>query len=432
MDPLLACILAVILFLLLVSQAVPIAFSFAVVGCLGLFLFRGPQAGLTALGSVPFTWASAQMLIPVPLFILMGYFAHASAMSHDLYQASYRWFGRLPGGIAMATTVASAAFAACCGAVPAAAATMSTIAFPEMRKLNYDPRLATGCISAGACISIVIPPSVPLIIYSVLTETSVAELFVAGIIPGIVQTILFLVAIYVICKRKPEIGPPGPYFKWKEKIISLKGGWGMTLLFVSVIGGLYIGIFTATEAGAIGGFGALVIALVAGRLKLSNMIAAAKETTRITSFVFALIIGAQIFNMFLGITGITATFTRWATSLTFSPYVILTGIVILYLFLGMFLDIIAIFLLTIPTVAPIIANLGFDLVWFGIVAIVIAEIGFLSPPIGLCSYIVQGVTKVPLEDIFRGTIPFIIMMVVFIIILLAFPQLALFLPGIGK
>jgi tripartite ATP-independent transporter DctM subunit len=428
LDPLVVGILAVVAFLLLVSQAVPIAFSFAIVGCLGLILFRGLGPGLTALGSVPFTWASAQMIIPVPLFILMGFFAYVSAISQDLYQASHRWLGKFPGGIAMATTAASSAFAACCGAVPAAAATMSTIAFPEMKKLNYDRRLATGCISAGATISILIPPSVPFIIYSVLTETSVADLFIAGII----LTVLFLAAIYVMCKRNPQLGPPGPSFTWRERFVSLKGVWGMMFLFVLVIGGLYFGIFTPTEAGAIGAFGAFVISLATRRLTLSKITAAAKETVRITSFVVALIIGAQIFNMFLGVTGITTAFASRITALSLPPYAIMASIIIIYLILGMFLDIMAVFLLTIPTLAPIIAILGFDLVWFGVIVVLLAQIGFLTPPVGMCSYIVQGVTKVPLEEIFRGAIPFVVMMIVCIGVLLAFPQIALFLPSIGK
>jgi len=424
--------IAIIIFLFLVSQGVPISFSFAIVGFFGLLITRGPTPAFNALGSAPYAWAAYNMFIPVPLFILMGFLAFVSGITKDLYDTSNKWFGKLHGGIAMATTAACTGFAACCGAVPAAAATMATISYPEMEKLKYDRKLATGCISAGSTISILIPPSIPFILYGILSQTSVADLFIAGIIPGLMLAGLFLLTIYVMCRRNPKLGPPGDSFSWKERFASLKGVGGMLVLFLIVIGGLYMGIFTPTEAGAFGAFGALLIGLVMRRLTLAGIINAAKETGRLTGFVALLIIGAQIFNQFLGVSGFQSAFTAWITSLALPPYLILALIIIAYIILGMFLDIMAIFLLTIPTLAPIIAHLGFDLVWFGVIVVLLAQIGFLTPPIGMCSYIVHGTTKVPLEDVFIGIIPFALGMAAIIGILILFPQLVLFLPGLAN
>jgi C4-dicarboxylate transporter DctM subunit len=430
MDPMIIGLIAIVAFLILISQGVPIAFSFAIVGFLGILVVRGPAPALIALGSMPYTWSVDRMLVPVPLFILMGYFAFVAGITKDLYDAASKWFGRLPGGIAMATTAACTGFAACCGAVPAAAATMSTIAYPEMQKYHYDKKLSTGCISAGSTVSILIPPSIPFILYGMLSETSVADLFVAGIIPGIMMAGFFLLLIYIMCRRNPAIGPAGPSFSWREKFASLKGTIAMIVLFLLVIGGLYTGIFTTTEAGAIGAFGAFAIALIMRRLTFSRMITAAKETGKLTAFVALLIIGAQIFNLFLGVAGFQARFTEWITTLTLSPWVIMVAVIAVYIVLGMFLDIMAIILLTVPTLAPVIGYLGFDLVWFGVIVVLLAQIGFLTPPIGMCSYIVHGTTKVPLEDVFRGVMPFSIVMIALILILLVFPQIALFLPNL--
>lgn len=430
MDPLIIGLIAIIAFLVLISQGVPIAFAFALVGFGGTFLVRGSTPALNSLAQVSYAWATAQALIPVPLFIIMGYLAYASGITQDLYGVAYKWFGKYSGGMAMATTVASTGFAACCGAVPAAAATMATIAYPEMERLKYDRKLSTGCISAGSTISILIPPSIPFLIYAMLAEVSAGDLFIAGILPGILMAGAFLVAIYVMTKRNPALGPRGASFSWKEKVSSLKNAVGMIVLFMLVIGGLYFGIFTPIEAGAIGAFGALVIGLVMRRLNFTKIGFAIKESARLVGFTALLVIGAQVFNVFLGVSGFQGRFTEIITGLTLPSWVILGIVLVVYLLAGMFLDIMAIYMLTIPTLAPIMNILGYDLVWFGVVTIILAQIGFLTPPVGMCSYIVQGVTKVPLEDIFRGVIPFAIVMIIIIVIIIAFPQIALFLPGL--
>lgn len=436
LSPFVTGIIAVALFLLLLSQGVPIAISFAVVGCAGVITYRGFDAGLSVLGSVPYAWASSPMLLPMPLFILMGYFAYHSGISRDLYDASYKWIGRLPGGIAMATTVANAFFGACTGAAIAAAATIGAIAYPEMEKLHYDRRLSTGCIAAGGTLAFLIPPSIPFILYGVLAETSVAKLFIAGIIPGVVLAAFFLITIYVMCKRNPKLGPPGPSFTWRERFVSMKGIWGMVVLFVLVIGGLYFGIFTPNEAGAIGAFGAFLICGIRRRKNLSEMmgivVMAGKDTAKITASILMLIIGAMIFNSFLGVSGITGAFKEWINGLQMSPYVFLAWIVVIYFILGMIMDIVAILLLTIPTLAPVMVNYGFDIVWVGVLLTLLTQIGYITPPVGLNAFVVQKVTGVPLRDVFAGCTPYVVAMMVFLVMLTVFPQLALFLPGIMK
>jgi tripartite ATP-independent transporter DctM subunit len=359
----------------------------------------------------------------------MGFIAFHSGISHDLYKAAFVWFGKLPGGIAIATTVANAAFGATCGSAQAAAATMGPIAFPEMENRGYDRRLATGSLAAGGTLAFLIPPSIPFILYGVLAETSIAKLFIAGIGPGILLCALFCVVILTMCSKNPALGPIGPSFTWRERFVSLKGSWAMLLLFAIVIGGLYIGVFTPSEAGAIGAFGAFVLGLVTRRLLFSGIIAAAKESVKIVCFVMTIIIGAWIFNTFLGVSGFTALFADWITALPLSRYVILVFLIVVFTFIGMFLDIAAILMLTIPTIAPIMARLGFDLVWLGVLLILIQSIGFISPPIGLNAFIVQGVTNVPAEEVFRGSIPFIISTLICIFLIIIFPEICLLLPN---
>ena len=418
--------------MVLISQGVPIAFAFAIVGFAGIFLVRGSTPALNSVAQVSYAWATAHAMIPVPLFIIMGYLAYASGITQDLYAVAYKWFGKYSGGMAMATTVASTGFAACCGAVPAAAATMATIAYPEMERLKYDRRLSTGCISAGSTISILIPPSIPFLIYAMLAEASAGDLFIAGIIPGVLMAGLFLVAIYIMTRRNPALGPKGQSFTLKERIFSLKNASGMIALFILVIGGLYFGIFTPIEAGAIGAFGALVIGLVMRRLSFVKIVFAVKESARLVGFTALLVIGAQVFNVFLGVSGFQGRFTELITTIDMPNWVILLIVLVIYLVAGMFLDIMAIYMLTIPTLAPIMNALGYDLVWFGVVTIILAQIGFLTPPVGMCSFIVQGVTKVPLEDVFRGVIPFALVMIVVVIILIFLPQIAIFLPNLTR
>ena len=430
MSPIFVAVIGIAVFLILSVNGLPVAFAFTVVGAVGLIYVRGLDAGLAILGHTPFSWGTDGNLIPLPLFILMGLFVFHSKISQDIYKAANKWTGQLPGGIAVATNISSTFFAACCGVSMAGAATMGSIAYPEMHKLKYSNRLSTGCIVAGGGLSSLIPPSIAFIIYGYITEESIAKLFMAGILPGLMVSGMFLITIFVICKRDPSLGPSGMPVTWREKLISLKGIWGFVLLFSLVIGGLYFGIFTPNEAGAMGAFGAFAIAMVMRRLTLAKLTRATLNTVTTACFILTMIIGANVFNTFLAVTGLTSQFSQFLTNLDLPRYIILIGILILYIPLGMFLDIGAVILLTVPIFVPPLKALGFDPIWLGVVICLIAEIGFMTPPVGLNVFIVHGVTKVPLLDIFRGVIPFVCAMLIGVVILLLFPQIALFLPNI--
>ena len=432
MSPIAAGILSIVGFLVLALLGLPLAFSFATVGFVGIILIKGLEQGLTVLGDAPYTWTTSYVLCAIPLFVLMGQFAFHSGISRDLYVAAYKWMGRLRGGLALATTLACTGFAACTGSSVAAGATMGTIAFPEMERFNYDRRLSTGCIAAGGTLGILIPPSTIFIIYGVMTYTSIGELFIAGIFPGLMLSALFLGLIYVMCKRNPKLGPAGEPFPWKERFASLTGVWGMIALFLLVIGGLYIGIFAPSEAGAIGAIGAFIIALTRRRLTKSVFFTALRETAQITVFSLFVLVGAMIFSTFLTLTGLPGVLATWITSFDVPPFIILIFILIMYIPLGCVIDCLPMILLTMPIIFPIVTGLGFDPVWFGVLIVVVGELSLITPPVGINVYVVQGVTKVPLEDVFIGIMPFAIVFVIGIAILVAFPQISLFLPGLMR
>jgi len=411
----------------------PIGFSFATVGFLGFLLVRNLEAALNLLGAVPYTWGSTYAMVVIPLFVLMGQFAFHSGISGDLYAAGYKWVGRQPGGLALATQLACTGFAACTGSSLASAATMGTIAIPEMKKYNYSPRLATACVAAGGTLGILIPPSVIFIIYGFLTGTSIGKLFIAGIFPGILLSLLFLGLIYFMCRRNPRFGPRGPSFPWKERFTSLAGVWGMLFLFLLVIGGIYMGIFTPSEAGAVGAFGAFLIILLRRRLTWANLIATLKDTVRTTAMIFMILIGAQIFNGFLALSGIPAMIAHGLGGLPISPHAILLIILAVYIPLGMVMDALPMILLTLPTMFPIVAGLGFNPIHFGVLLCIMCELANVTPPMGMNLYIVRGVARdVPIEQIIVGIVPFAIMMMVCVAILIPFPQISLFLPGLMR
>lgn len=429
MSPPTILIIGLIAFLLFTFAGIPVAFAFAIVGFVGVVSVMGLGPGLALLGSAPWQWASQGSLVVVPLFILMGQFAFHSGISGDLYAAAYKWMGRLPGGLALATNVACTGFAACTGSTLASAATMGTIAYPEMMRFRYSPRLATGCIASGGTLGFLIPPSILFVIYGFLTSQPVGVLFVAGIFPGLLLSALFFVLILLMCIQNPTLGPRGESFPWRERLSSLTGVWGMLLLFVLVIGGLYFGVFAPSEAGAVGAFGAFVIALSRRRTTMAMFITALKDSLRLTCITLTILIGAMIFTVFVTVTGFPSMFAAWITGLPLSPYAVLVLILLMYIPLGMVLDALGMVFLTIPTVVPIIVALGFDPIWFGVLMVLVVEMALISPPVGMIVYIVQGVTKVPLEDVFRGNLPFLAMMIVALAILTAFPQISLFLPG---
>ena len=410
----------------------PIGFAFITIGFLGFGLVRSFDSAFYLLGSVPYTWGSTYSMVVIPLFVLMGQFAFQSGISQDLYDTAYKWIGGQPGGIALATTAACALFAACTGSSLASAATMGTIAMPELRRFNYSTRLATGCVAAGGTLGILIPPSVVFIVYGILTGASIGKLFIAGILPGILITLSFLTLIYARCVLNPKIGPRGPSFQWKERYKSLLGVGGMLGLFILIIGGLYFGVFTPTEAGAMGAFGAFIAMAVKGRLTWPAFVSSVLGTIRTTGMIFMILIGAQVFNGFLTLSGIPAKIALAMGNLPVPGLVVLIIILLIYIPLGMMMDGLPMILLTLPTLFPIVVDLGFDPIWFGVLICVMCELANITPPMGMNLYIIKGVSgdQTSIQEVVVGAIPFTIALLICLAILVAVPQISLFLPGL--
>lgn len=431
LSPLDVGIICTVMLLFLLASKMPIGFVLAMLGFLGYAYIRGLPSGLKLLGIVPYsTVASAPMSI-IPLFILMGQFTFHSGISRDLYNMAHKWLGHFRGGLAMATTGACGAFAACTGTSIAGAVIMGKVAWPEMKRHRYDPRLATGCIAAGGTIGTLIPPSIAFVMYGVMTEQSIGKLFMAGIIPGALEIIIYLCTIHILCRLNPKMGPPGPKTTFIEKTKSLRGVWGMLLLFSMIMGGIYLGIITPTEAGAIGAFGAFLIAFFRRKLSKKKFIDSLLETGQTSAMFFAIFVGAFIFGYFLTLTKLPIHLTGLMTEISVNRYVILGILFVFYMALGCVLDVGAMILITIPIVFPIIVNLGFDPIWFGVFLVRVGEIGLITPPVGMVVFALHGVTpEIPVSTIFRGVIPFLIADILLVILLVVFPQIALFLPNL--
>jgi len=422
-------ILGILFLFILLAMRMQIGFSMALVGFLGFAVLGSLKPSFIILGMEPFKIGAAYSLSVIPLFILMGQFANTSKMGFEIYQTVYRWIGFLPGGLSMATIGACAGFAAISGSSLAAAATMGMVALPEMKRFKYDDSLATGCIAAGGTLGILIPPSTVMIIYGMLTEQPIATLFIAGILPGILLCVLFMLSIYIMARLKPALGPPGPKFTMKEKIYSLKDTWSILCLFILVIGGLYTGWFTPTEAAGVGAFGAFVITIIKRRLTWDNLTTALSDTTRTTAMVFLILIGAHILGYFLAISQIPDQLSILAAESGLNNYIVLALLIFAYIVLGCFMEGLAIMVLTIPIVYPMVLDMGFDPIWFGVIITLVMEMSLITPPVGINVFIISGIAKeVPMYTIFRGILPFWFAILVCIIFLVMFPQIALFLP----
>jgi len=429
MSPVVVGLIGILFLFLLLALRMQIGFSMAVVGFLGFALLGSLKPSFAILGMEPFKIGAAYSLTVIPLFILMGQFANYSRMGVEIYRTVYRWIGFLPGGLSMATVAACGGFAAISGSSLAAAATMGMVALPEMKRFKYDDSLATGCIAAGGTLGIMIPPSTVMIIYGILTEQPIATLFIAGILPGLLLCGLFVLTVYIMATLKPELGPPGPKFTIKEKIYSLKDTWSILTLFVIVIGGLYTGWFTPTEAAGVGAFGAFVITIVKRRLTWVNMTASLAETIRTTAMVFLILIGAHIFGYFLTLSQIPEQLSILASEAGLNRYVVLSILILMYIVLGCFMEGLAIMVLTIPIIYPLVLEMGFDPIWFGIIITLVMEMSLITPPVGINVFIISGISKdVPMYTIFRGVLPFWFAMLICIILVTLFPKIALFLP----
>ena len=425
-----AGLFGMLLLLLLLVSRMPIGFALALLGFVGYASLSGLGPGLRLLGIVPYGTVACVSMSIIPLFILMAQFTFHSGIGRELYDTAHKWLGQLHGGLAMASVAACGAFAACTGSSVAGSIVMGRIALPEMKRYKYDSALATGCIAAGGTIGTLIPPSIAFVIYGIMTEQSIGKLFIAGIFPGILEVVTYIAVIYVLCRSNPTKGPAGPKATFTERAASLKGTWGMLALFVLVMGGIYGGLFTPTEAGAVGAFGAFVIALSRRKLNRQKFTDSLLETGQTTAMIFAIFVGAFIFGYFLTVTNLPMRLGSLIAGVPLNRYVILGFIFIFYLFLGCILDVGAMIVITIPIIFPIVMNLGFDPIWFGVFMVRVGEIGMITPPMGMNVFALSGVAKdIPLFTIFRGIMPFLIADIFNVVLLVAFPQISLFLPN---
>jgi C4-dicarboxylate transporter DctM subunit len=431
-DTLIATIGIVALVLLFLSR-MPVGFVMVLVGVVGFAVFSSVSPALAMSAQDFYAMFTSYSLSVAPMFILMGTLAFASGISSRLFEAANKWFGRLPGGLALATIAACAGFGAVCGSTTAACAAMGQVTLPEMKRYGYADRLRTGCVASAGSLAALIPPSTTLIIYGVLTENSIGKLFVAGIVPGLLLAVLYAATILLVVWRRPSLAPRGERVSWAQKWKGLKGTIDMLLLFALVMGGLFLGWFTPTEAGAVGAFGALVITSARRRTSLKALWKAAGETVRISAMVFTLLAGAIMFGHFMAITGAPAALAAWLGSLPLPPTVIMVFIVLIYVVGGCFMDGLALITLTIPILYPVVTSVGFNPIWFGVLVILCAEIGAITPPVGINVYVVKSVAPdVSLSAIFRGIFIFLVPEFVLAAMLLAVPGIATFLPDLVK
>ncbi|HBF43215.1 MAG TPA: C4-dicarboxylate ABC transporter permease [Desulfobacteraceae bacterium] len=430
MDPVIVGVIGTFLVFFLLFLGMPIAFALMLVGLVGISYLASIEAALPVVARTVYEVSAYYPYTVIPLFIVMGGFAGSSGMTKDLYGTFDKWFRKLPGGLGIATIGACAGFAAVSGSSVATAAAMGTIALPEMKRFNYHPRLATGCVAAGGTLGFLIPPSIGFIVYGMLTEQSIGKLLIAGMIPGLILATAYIAIVVACVKINPSLAPISPEpVSWKTKFSSLLNVWEPLAVFLLVMGGIYLGFFTPTEAGAIGATILFLAAIFKRKLNWHNLVEALQEAVRISVMVLFLVAGANVFSYFLALSTIPMQVAMWTAGLQVSPYLIHTIIVIIYLFLGCFLDAISMMVLTMPVIFPVILALGFNPIWFGVIAVLMMEAGLITPPMGLNIFTVAGVAKdVPVETIFRGVAPFLLSIFAIVILITIFPKLALFLP----
>ena len=432
-DPATAGVIVACILVFLLITGTHIGVGLGISGFIGILITINERAAFAQVATVPFSTTNSFTLAVIPLFILMGSLATQAGLTTDLYRAAYNWLGKISGGLAMATTLASAAFGAACGSTIVNAAVFTKMAMPEMTKFGYDKRLSAGCIAASGTLASLIPPSILMIIYAVITEQSVARLLVAGLVPGFLSAAVYMLGIYIVAKARPDLAPiPNVTITRRERWESLKGVWGISFLFILVIGGIYMGFFVPTYAGAVGAFGAFMIVAAKRKLNGRLLVDTFKDAGITTSTIFIIVIGGIIFARFLTYTGLVSDISEWMIALNLSPIAYLIGFAILYLILGMLIDPIAIMVMTLPVMFPIMTSVGYDPIWLGVIAIKLAEISLITPPVGLNVYVVRSASpvKLRLEEVFAGVTPFLIMDVFTLALLIAFPSIVLFLPSL--
>jgi C4-dicarboxylate transporter DctM subunit len=418
------CVALVVLILI----GIHIGYTMIIVGFIGLGLIGGWPSALGGTAILAFDKMNYYHFSVLPMFLLMGTFVSQGGIAKDAYQMARAWFGQFKGGLAIATIGASGLFAAVSGSSLAGSLVMGKVAYPEMRRAGYAMSLSAGVISIGGTLGILIPPSMSFVIIGILSDLSIGQLFMAGILPGILVVIFYMATVAIVCKVKPQIAPTAAQTTWKEKWLSVRLTWPVVLLFLLVMGGIYSGIFTATEAGAIGAFGALVIPLAKRQLGAKAFWNSLMDALKMTAMIVILLVGAFIFNDFLAITQIPNTLSEFLCSLPISRYYIYVIILIFYIIVGMFFDITAIVILTVPIIYPVVQALGFDLIWFSVIVVRLMEIGMITPPYGINLFGILGVIDAPLDQIYRGVIPFIISDMLNLVVLSVFPVISTFLP----
>ena len=433
MSPTTIGVIGLLALVVLLFSRMPVGFVMALIGFIGFGTIVSYDSALSLMAKDVFAVFNSYNLTVIPLFVLMGQIAFHAGISSRLFDTAYKFIGHLPGGLAIATVGACAAFAAICGSTNATAATMAAATLPEMKRYNYKPELATGVVAAGGGLGILIPPSVIFIVYGILTEQSIGKLFISGILPGIVLTIFFIATILIWVTLKPELGPKGPKSTWKERIASLPGTLEILIIFVFVMGGLFAGLFTPTEAGGMGAFATLVVAIVKRNIDWKGFVQALEETTRISCMIMVIVAGATVFGHFLAVSRIPYDIAGWISSFNMPPWAIMSFIVVIYLIGGCFIDSLALIMLTIPIFYPVVLHYGFDPIWFGVIIVLVTQMGVITPPVGVNVYVVGGIARdVPLHVIFKGALPLLIAMVLVTFLLIPFPQLATFLPSLVK
>jgi C4-dicarboxylate transporter, DctM subunit len=430
MSPVVLGIVAIVIMIVLFLLRMPVGFAMAFVGFIGFSLLIGLEPGLGLLARDFFDIFSSYSLTVIPMFVLMGALAFTTGISGRLYKAGYTLLGRFPAGLALATIAACAGFAAICGSTNATAASMGKVALPEMKKYGYDDALATGCVAASGSLGILIPPSTILLVYGILTEQSIGKLFIAGVLPGFMLAILFGITVVILCVRNPSIAPPGQSSTWKEKAQGIFGASETVILFLLVILGLFLGWFSPTQAGAAGAAGVVIIGIIRRNLSWKGFIDGVRDALRISCMIMVIVAGATIFGHFIAITKIPLILADWVSALNISNNAVMALIVLIYLIGGCFMDSLALITLTIPIFYPLVVQLGFDPIWFGVIIVLVTEMGVITPPVGVNVYVIKGISQgVPIETIFKGIFPFLAALVVAVALLMAFPIIATYLPG---
>jgi tripartite ATP-independent transporter DctM subunit len=426
-------VLGIVALLALFLLKVPIAFALAAVGFVGFATLVGVDPAMSLLAQEIYETFSSYPLSVIPMFILMGSFAYASGISKRLFSTTYTWVGGLRGGLTMAAVLACAGFAAICGSTAATAATMGKIALPEMKKYRYDDKLATGTVAAAGTLGILIPPSTVLLVYAILTEESIGKLFIAGIVPGIILSLMFVGVVAILCARNPAAGPPGEATTWAAKLKASRGITDAVILFLLAIGGLMLGWFSPTQAGAIGAAGALLIGLFRRTLTWKSFVATGRDGLLTSCMVLFIIAGAIVFGRFMAVSKIPFLLADWVGELPVHRMAIIAVVLFIYFIGGFFMDSMAFMVVTLPVFFPIVTKLGFDPIWFGVMMVLLGEMGVITPPVGVNVFIIKGIAPdVPLGQIFKGIFPFLYAIILLTIVVLFFPEIATYLPSLVK